>query len=308
MSTEPVRSARDSELRRMLVATASAQLSRSRSRGVASIAAFCLAGALTGGAVSALAMSADDRTTTVSVEDMRDSVVYDDAQLFGTPIVISGQGTTTINLGQAPQGAEGIAVAFHCSDAGTYAEIVDGVQNTSHTCSAEDTAYTNGGGYSAVSGPGDHTLTISTDRANRFVIWTSWANPAGVPEPSAAQAAALADGEVSEMEYQDAFDRYEACMIAAGAPLVRVDRSGVIISYANVGDAVTSGAEGRCYALEFSGVDVAWQARNEDTSETAKVIGDCLTARGITPEPTLEARTRQLDAIPLTFLECFDSR
>lgn len=146
MSTEPTQSLRDQELRRMLVATSSAEPGRPRRRGtvMASIAAFVMAGALTGGAVSALALSADDQPATVSIQDMKDLVVYDDAQLFDTPFVLAGQGTTTIQLGPAPDGAKQIAVAFHCGDAGTFRVLVDGEQQGGSTCSAEDTAYTNG--------------------------------------------------------------------------------------------------------------------------------------------------------------------
>ena len=149
MSTEPTQSLRDQELRRMLVATSTAEPVRPRRRStiMASIAAFALAGALTGGAVSALALSTDDQPATVSVKDMRDIVVYDDAQLFGTPFVLSGQGTTTIQLGEAPEGAKQIAVAFHCDDAGTFRVLVDGELQGESRCSEEDTASTNGGGH-----------------------------------------------------------------------------------------------------------------------------------------------------------------
>lgn len=109
---------------------------------------------------------------------------------------------------------------------------------------------------------------------------------------------------VTETEYRDGFARYDACIINAGSPLVSVDQSGTIIKYSNTGGSVTSGAEGRCYALEFTLLDSAWQIQNEDTSETANLIGACLTARGITPEPTMEGKNRQLEAIPLTVEKC----
>ena len=224
--------------------------------------------------------------------------------MLGTPFVLSGQGTTTIQLGEAPEGAKQIAVAFHCDDTGTFRVLVDGELQGESRCSEEDTAYTNGGGYHSITGDGDHTLTITTARSNRFVIWTSWANRATAPEPSAAQNAALSDGVVTETEYRDGFARYDGCMINAGSPLVGVNRSGTIIKYSNAGDSVTSGVEGRCYALEFGLVDGDWQIQHEDTSETAIRMGACLTVRGVAPEPTMEGRKRQLDAIPLTVEKC----
>ena len=306
MSTEPTQSLRDQELRRMLVATSTAEPVRPQRRSavMASLAAFVMAGALTGGAVSAVALSADDRPATVSIDEMKNLVVYDDAQLYGTPFVLSGQGTTTIQLGDAPEGAKQIAVAFHCDDAGTFRVLVDGELQGESRCSEEDTADTNGGGYHSITGDGEHTLTIDTARSNRFVVWTSWANRATAPEPSAAQNAALSDGVVTETEYRDGFARYDGCMINAGSPLVGVDQSGTLIKYSNTGDSVTSGVEGRCYALEFTQLDSAWQIQNEDTSETANRIGACLTARGITPESTMAGRNRQLEAIPLTIDQC----
>jgi hypothetical protein len=97
-------------------------------------------------------------------------------------------------------------------------------------------------------------------------------------------------------------------MTDAGAPLERVDQSGTVITYSNTSDTVTSGAEGRCYAEEFALLDSGWQVQNEDTSETAVLVGACLTARGITPDPTMAGKQRQLDAIPLTIEECLIAR
>ena len=307
MSTDQAMSDRDRELRRMLVATSSAEPSRPRRRStvIASLAAFLVAGALTGGVVSAAALNVDDSPTTVSIEDMVELVVYDDAQLFGTPFVLSGQGNTTVELGSAPDGAEQLALAFHCVDAGTFRVLIDGEQQSEIGCAEEDTARTNGGGYHVVKGDGEHTLTIATDHAKRYVLWASWATRATAPEPSAAQAAALSDGVVTETEYRDGFDRYSSCMTDAGHPVLGIDTSGTIIDYFNDSSAVTSGVEGRCYEGEFSDLDIDWQMQNQDTSETANVVGGCLTAHGVAPEPTLEARWVQLEAIPLTVEQCF---
>ena len=305
MSTDPTYSRRDHELRRMLVSTASAEPGRPHRRGavIASILGFVVAGALTGGAVSALALSANDHATTVTIGDLKSLIVYDNDRLFGTPFVLSGQGTTTIQLGQAPEGAEQIAVLFRCDDAGTFGVVVDGDQQGESECSSGDTGGI-AGGYHSVAGTGEHTLTITADRSKRYVVWTSWATRATAPDPSPTQNAALTDGVVAETEYRDGFVRYSTCMTDAGFPLERVDESGTIIAYSTASDSVTSGMEGRCYAEEFALLDMGWQAQNEDTSETAGLIGACLTARGITPEPTMAGKQRQLEAIPLSVEEC----
>lgn len=264
MPADPTLS-RDQALRRMLVATSSAVPARPRRRRTvfASVAAFVVAGALTGGAVSAAALNVESRPATISISAMTEGVVYDDAELFGTPLILSGQGETTLKLGAAPDGAKSIAVAFHCVDAGKFQVLVDGEKQGEHGCSEADTSSANGGGYYPIHGGGEHTLTIITDRSKRYVLWTSWANRATAPEPSGSQQAALSDGVVTETEYRDGFARYSACMTEAGSPLVGVNQTGTIISYSSLGSSVTSGVEGRCYALEFDKLDVAWQIDNE---------------------------------------------
>ena len=83
------------------------------------------------------------------------------------------------------------------------------------------------------------------------------------PDASPQQAAAMADGEVSDAEYHAQFDRYSECMIAAGYPLDAVNTSGLIVTYVNSSDSVSSGAEGRCYAQEFAQIDPSWQAAHQ---------------------------------------------
>jgi len=80
------------------------------------------------------------------------------------------------------------------------------------------------------------------------------------PDASTQQAAAMADGQVSDAEYHAQFDRYSECMIAAGYPLDAVNTSSLIVTYVNSSDSVSSGEEGRCYAQEFSQIDLSWQA------------------------------------------------
>lgn len=255
---------RDAELRRMVVASAAAPQPAPRKRGtlLALLGAFVAAGALTGGAVSAAALNADAPTTTVSIEEMTEQVVYDDAQLFGTPFVLSGSGDTVVELGAIPNGAEQIAVAFHCVDPGSFVIDVDG-QPYTQNCGPQATTGANGGGYFSPGEGEDHSISVSTGRDTRYLLWASWATPASEPEPSAEQQAALEDGTVTESEYRDGFSRYAACMRDAGYPLGGVDESGTIIDYSNDLEAVTSGVEGSCYAREFEQLDIGWQIQQK---------------------------------------------
>ena len=87
--------------------------------------------------------------------------------------------------------------------------------------------------------------------------------PENLPPDASPQAAAMADGQVSDAEYHAQFDRYSECMIEAGYPLDAVNTSSLIVTYVNSSDSVSSGAEGRCYAQEFSQIDLSRQAAHQ---------------------------------------------
>ncbi|MEV8267702.1 hypothetical protein [Microbacterium sp. NPDC076911] len=306
MSSEPSETERDRELRRMLVASAEAAPALPHRRGAVagSIAAFALAGLLTGGAVSAAALNAPGGTSTVSIEQMTVALVQDDTQLFGTPFILSGQGDTTVELGPAPVGAVDLVVAFHCEDAGTYNMTIDGEAASTTICDQEATDYPNGGEFYPITDSDPHTLTVTTAKANHFVLWASWASRAAVPEPSDAQAAAMADGAVTEAEYRDGFTRYRQCMRDAGYSLIRVDDGGTIITYSSPAQGTVSGAEGRCYAEEFGQLDAAWQIANEYDSDTQQALRGCLEEAGITPAHDVAGVNMQLKENSIDPIKC----
>lgn len=264
MSSEMPNSERDVELRRMLVATASAAPDRPRRpwKTAAPITAFALAGALTG-TVSAAALNAPKDHRPISVDNMVAQFVHDDTQLFGESVEINGQGDTVVPLGAAPENAAELAVVFRCADPGSFELLIDGETAMTMIC---DEASTSGGGgsYFTVKDQPTHTLTVSAGEGERYVAWASWASRAVPPEPSPQQVAAMADGEVSEAEYHAQFDRYSNCMTAAGYPLGSVNKSGTVITAAIPGAAVTSGTADRCYAQEFAQVDRTWQAAHAE--------------------------------------------
>jgi hypothetical protein len=312
MNTEIDR--RTAALRRLLVerSSASERLDRARTSRrtmTATIAAFTLVGALTGGAVSAVAIAAtaDQTPTTIDIDQMSREAVVGDARLLGIPISHTGSGDTVLRLGPAPEGATDFVYAFRCLDATTYVFYSDDDRDPSGTttCDEEAAASPHGGGggsQPALAGDGSHTLTI--EGTGRFSIWGSWAQEPTPPEPSEFQRASLADGVVTQDEYRSGYERFATCMTEAGFPLAFVDTSPTVIDYSTSQESETDGASPRCYTREFEQVDTAWQVANQDTSETASWLAECLTAKGIAPAPTLDEKVAQLDAAGLDATDC----
>lgn len=274
MSSEPPLTERDAELRRMLVATASAAPLRSRRRWSigAPIAAFALAGALTG-AVSATALSATGGgpgatvLSPVTVAEMT-TFIRDDTRLFGGPVILDAATGDSASLGAKPAEAVELALAFRCGGSGEFEVLLDGEVVAPFTCDASSSPRAGGAVFLAVPDAAPHTLTVSAPADSRYVLWASWATRAVPPEPSPEQASATADGDVTEAEYRAQFARYSECMTAAGYPLGSINTGGEVITYTNSGVAVDSGAEARCYAREFEQVDIAWQSTRSGSAPT----------------------------------------
>lgn len=91
--------------------------------------------------------------------------------------------------------------------------------------------------------------------------------------------------EVTESEYRAAFDEFAACMSAEGYGVIIHDDSGTVIDYSIPGDAVTSGVEQVCYE-PFMPIDAAWQVANEDTSDYALAVRECLEELGYESDGT----------------------
>jgi hypothetical protein len=255
----------------MLVATASAAPTRPRRRWsvAAPIAAFALAGALTG-TVSATALNATNTPEDdppVSMDNSIAEFVHGDTQLIGEPVHVSGQDETVIPLGAKPEGATELGVILRCQGAGTFNVLIDGQPKATVICDEDSSASAGGGSYFTVEDRPTHAVTVDAGDGARYAVWASWAARAVPPAQSPELAEAITDGEVSEAEYHAQFDRYSQCMTAAGYPLGSINKSDTVITYNNSGAAVTSAVEGRCYAEHFLDVDMAWQsARAPQTS------------------------------------------
>jgi hypothetical protein len=257
--------ARDQAQRRMLVALAdSAPMARRRPRALVALAVFALAGALTGAAVSATAAVLTAGRGSISQQEptigMLAALVPGDTRLLGEPFTVEeGDGPTTIDVGQAPDGATELFVSFGCLGGGVHATSIDGAVTSTYLCTEPGIGSGSGGGH-PVSGSGPHAIEVTGE--GRYLLWASWSAPPAPVEASAEQSAALADGVVTEAEYREGFARYQRCMTEAGYLVSVSDAPGPLISYTSSDAAVDSGVEGACYAAEFDSVDLAWQSSN----------------------------------------------
>lgn len=90
---------------------------------------------------------------------------------------------------------------------------------------------------------------------------------------------------VTEDQYRTAFNTFVECMDRAGYPVSILDESGTTVEYAIPGSVVGTAAEEDCYG-PFRDTDMAWQIANEDTSEDALAVRECLIEHDIEPAGT----------------------
>jgi hypothetical protein len=308
MNTDSLPENRDTALRSALVATVNlSRYSRRRPNyriaGVA-IAAFALAGALTGGAVAYA--STDDPAQRADEAAVRGEVTQwaqeENATLLSEPIVQSGSGTTVLQLGPAPAGADIIIEGLQCTDAGTFTEALDAADLGDSSCTKAE-APSLSSASAPVTGHGNHTFTVTSPNGARYSIAVAWAKSANL-KPSAAQQAELADGVVTRAEDIEAYNRYSGCMAALGQPIDYAPTTTVVANYALPARAVDSGADNRCYVTEYKGVDAKWQLENEQTDISAKSLNACLLQRGVQPAADPTARFDQLQKLGAGLTDC----
>ncbi|RZS58899.1 hypothetical protein EV141_0109 [Microcella putealis] len=271
-NTAPQGPTRDAVLRAELVARASTPESPRRyapGRVVAaSILAFGLAGATTGAAVAATGAFSPQETigaVQIEMEEMR-SITFPGTEFFGTPLIITGSGTTIVELGERPQDASTLALRVGCIDPGRFDITIDETPDGWVQCDSDDVVEgPTIGGFSSqydVSDEAPRTLSVSGTSGDRYVIWVSWAAAPERAEPSNAQQDALADGTVTRDEYLAGLDRYIACMEDLGWSVGVVDRDADVIDYRI--EAVAGADDALCYAAEFEQLDMGWQLSRED--------------------------------------------
>jgi len=249
-------SERDAHLRRLLVATAEvATTARPRPARVlaAGLAAFVLAGALTGGAV-AVASTAHD-TGEVGLANYATSALGTGGTLVGDPTSFSGHGRTELDIPPAPHDGDRLLIVTRCSEVVTLTARLDDDVLLDGDCSGYGSAVR------SVSRTG-HTLTAWAPGGQSYTVFASWFKDMPTPVASDQQKYEMSDGVVTREEYVSSYSRYAGCMAEAGFPLPPVDvNTNVILSTAVSGTAAsTFVADERCYRREFWDVDAAWQS------------------------------------------------
>ncbi|MEV1132420.1 hypothetical protein [Agromyces sp. NPDC049794] len=233
----------------------------------ACIAAFVVAGAVSGAAVATaiVAQTSGPSSGEVSAQTWGEQLVGTALQSFGEPIVYTGAGDTTIDLGEPPPGAEQLILATHCNSPGSFTFTFDDddAGGATNSCADETDTQPGHGMYaSAYQISADaplRRLHVEAPDGASFSLWAAWTTSPEPVSPSAAQSTALEDGLVDENEYRLAFARFAGCMDAAGHPLVAVDDSGAIITYSTTAAAEADGSTRSCYLREFDQINTAWQ-------------------------------------------------
>ena len=298
-------SARTEQLRNLLEATANTSAFPSsrftRSRVITAIVAFVLAGAATGGAVSAVATSGGQQTDPIIASRyVAEGVIGQHGFLLGSPTRYFGVDNVELDLGTAPTGSTSLVVVLNCVDPGSVTAVIDAQSGSPVSVSAGACDGATGQEISIVR-PGRHTMTLSPHKRQRVAIFASWVKEPPMPDASSAQQAVLEDGKVTRAEYLASYNRYAGCMTASGYALPSAPDSAIYFPTTTSDEAQTSGAFDRCYASEFKQVDPLWQVYAHDAIEA------CLADRGLRPSsPSLVLFDLIADLAPihLTFDQC----
>ncbi len=264
---------RDAALRRVLVAQAD-RPRPSRMPWPALVGTVAVVALLGGVAIGATAFrgAADAQPGATDEPDVffgTPQFVYDDATILGEPVRFRSTEPQTRDLGEPPSGATALAAMIWCYSAGTYSvSALDGMPSLYQPITCDDDArVTEGvaGGYIPFPTEGATRVEVSATPGGDYAVWLAWVAKPADPEPSAEQAAALADGEVTREEYVAGFDRFAACMAEAGYE-IGGGRDLEIILYSLSSEAVSSGADHRCYLAEFAQLDIEWQGAHPQRS------------------------------------------
>ena len=267
--TSPRTPSRSAVLRAELVTQASESAPRPRTVAtgrvaVAAVVTFALAGATTGAAVAATGVLTPPSSVAISMDEML-MYSFPGTEFLGTPLIVTGSDETIVDLGLRPDDATGLALRVGCIDAGRYDIVIDGVADGWVQCTESDVvggpSLAGGSSQYELTASGPQTVTVRGTHGDRYVVWVSWSQPPVAPEPSQAQADALADGVVTREEYLAGLDRYVACMEASGWQVYGIDREADVVSYSI--EAISGADDLRCYAAEFSELDMGWQVSRE---------------------------------------------
>ena len=193
-------------LRRLLVATVDSGPAPVRPNWVGRriVGAFALAGALTGGALATVGASpAHNQQFDAPLEISTPPILDDDVGILGTPFYVTGREPAVVDLGAAPAGANGLAIAIYCLDVGSYRVDLDGRFHMGMTCTPEDGDRARAAEAESCRSTAQPRAKLSIDLdSGGYAVWAAWVDQPADAEPSALQQEALADGIVTREEYR----------------------------------------------------------------------------------------------------------
>lgn len=219
----------------------------------AAIAAFALAGAATGGAVSAAALAHSDRPSATITQDMFLGLLRG-GHVVGPLLSRPVTGSTTLDLGARPANATGVVTFMKCNGSGGFVATVGGDNELRQQCNENS-----GMGFSTDTDPTTTNVSIDADPGLSYTIWAQWFTTPAPAQPSAAQQAAVADGVITESEWHETVDRFAACMSGAGFPVLSYEYDP--FSFGMSSDAERTGAVERCEQSELSAAEKIWEAQ-----------------------------------------------
>ncbi|CAN5258069.1 hypothetical protein BH11ACT5_BH11ACT5_27800 [soil metagenome] len=256
---------RTTELRRALVATVdAAPYEKPRPRrwvAAAAIAAFAVAGSVTGFATATVSQAAPSEQPSEATAAWVLSYARANSEFLGPIQHVAASEAADLTLGSAPDGASGVVVVLSCSGTGKVSLLVDGTSTMTATCTTGD----GGGGLFPVPGDGEHTLRFEAGDGAKYEAWAAWVREPPLPQPTQQQQLEISDGVVTRAEYVAAYNRFIGCMAAGGYDVggfTQSDDAG-LLSYVVPSAAVTDGTDEFCYETEFKQVDIGWQISQE---------------------------------------------
>ena len=114
----------------------------------------------------------------------------------------------------------------------------------------------------------------------------------------------IADKRITSDEYHAAFERYRACLQRAGFEIVMGTQIDDTLDYSIPAEAVDSGVDEPCYSSEFVKVDSMWQLAHVDTSESSRMIRECVGARGLPTHASNADNEKELKDAGIPMIEC----
>ncbi|GAA2518569.1 hypothetical protein GCM10010407_05140 [Rarobacter incanus] len=135
------------------------------------------------------------------------------------------------------------------------------------------------------------------------------ANNMGI-QLSEQQLEALADGEVTYDEYQEAAQRMKACADAAGVKFEFMGEENQVIQYqVEAGDEAFDKKFNNCYDTQFAALDDLWQGYRMNWGPEAAVLADCIRAKGEEPRLLIMEKIEQLEQLGMDpQSECIDPK